>query len=88
MVLSGQETILVTSDVGDDLGVHEFLDERGLFVVCEDDLLTSVESTKVLGSVSDDTNDRDTETVIEATNSVFGRFFEAIDQSTEFSIFS
>ena len=76
-----------TSDVGDDLGVHEFLDERGLFVVCEDDLLTSVESTKVLGSVSDDTNDRDTETSLESLRTILLEvLLEAVNESGELSI--
>lgn len=78
-----------TSNVGDDLGVDELLDEEGLLVVGEEDLFTSIESTEVGGSVSDDTNDGDTETSVETLDTVLLEVLdEAVNETGEFSILS
>ena len=77
-----------TSSDGDDLGESPHGEEVGLLDIFEQNDLTSIEHTEVGGSIGDDTNDGDTETVVETTDTLGGRLLEAIDQSSEFSLFS
>ena len=77
-----------TSSDSDDLSESPHSEEVSFLDIFEQHNLSSIEHTEIRGSVSDDTNDGDTETIVETTNSVLGRFLEAINQSIEFSLFS
>ena len=64
-----------TSSDGDDLCESPHGEEVSFLNIYEQHNFTSIEQTELRGgSVSDDTNNGDTKTVVEATNSVFGRF--------------
>jgi hypothetical protein len=76
-----------TSSDGDALSETPLGEEVSLLEVAEEEDLTSVESTEVRGSVGNDTNDGDTETVVDTTDStLFDGFLEAVNESSEFSI--
>ena len=77
-----------TSGDGNDLSESPLDEEMLLSVVFEQDNFTGIEHTEVRGSVCDDTNDGDTETVIELTDTVFGHLGEAVNKSSEFSLSS
>tara|TARA_B110000285_G_scaffold95340_1_gene108749 strand:- start:103 stop:903 length:801 start_codon:yes stop_codon:yes gene_type:complete len=77
-----------TSGDGDALSETPLHEEMRLSVIFEQDNFTGIEHTEIRGSVSDDTNDGDTETVVELTDSVLGHLGEAIDKSSEFSLSS
>ena len=71
-----------TGDDGDDLGVEEHHGARGLLGIGEEDSLTSVKETEVGGAVSEDTNDGDTETLVETNGAVGGsNLLEAVDET-------
>jgi hypothetical protein len=77
-----------TSGDGNDLSESPLDEEMLLSVVIEQDNFTGIEHTEVRGSVCDDTDDGNTETVVELTDSVFGHLGEAINESSEFSLSS
>jgi hypothetical protein len=77
-----------TSGNGNDLSESP-LDEEMLFsVVLEEDNFTRIEHTEVRGSVGNDTNDGDTETIVKLSDTVLGHLGEAINKSSEFSFSS
>jgi len=75
-----------TSRDGNDLSESPLHKEMLLSVVLEQQNFTGIEHTEVRGSVGNDTNDRDSETIIKLTDTVFGHLGEAINKSSEFSI--
>ena len=78
-----------TSSDGDTLGEEPLLNEWGFLVVCEELDFTSIVQSKVWCSVHDDTNNWDTETVVELWDSTVGSSLgEAVNKTTEFSFSS
>jgi len=78
-----------TSTDSDDLGESPLVENVGLLEIREKDDLSGIEGTEVRGSVHDDTNDGDTETVVETTDStLLGGLLKAVDESSELSISS
>jgi hypothetical protein len=73
-----------TSADGDDLGESEECDGACLLHVGEEDGFTSVEATEVRGTVGNDTDDGDTETLVETLGTISGSYFlEAVNETVE-----
>jgi len=77
-----------TSGDGNDLSETPLNKEWLLSVVIEQNNFTGIEHTEVRGSVCNDTNNGDTETVVKLTNTGSSNFGEAINKTSEFSISS
>jgi len=76
-----------TSGNSDNLCETPHSKEVSTFNIFEQHNFTSIEHTEIWSSVSNDTNNWDTESIIETTDtSLSGRFLEAINETTEFSI--
>jgi len=74
-----------TSGNGDNLSETP-LDKEMLFsVVLEEDDFTRIEHTEVRGSVGNDTDDGDTETVVELASTLLSNLHEAVNETCEFS---
>jgi len=72
---------------GDALSETPHGEEVGLLDVLEEHDLTSIEHTEVGGSVSNDTNDGDTETSVEAGDTVLtSGLLEAVNETVELSL--
>jgi hypothetical protein len=80
----------VSSDTGtdsDDLDESPLVKDAGFLEIFEKNDLTGIEGTEVRGSVGDNTNDRDTETVVKTTDStLLDGLLEAVNESSELSI--
>ena len=75
-----------TSADGDNLGEGEESHWVSVLHVREKDGLTSVEATEVRGTISDDTNDGNTETLVETLRTISGgNLLEAVDETAEFT---
>ena len=78
-----------TSRDGDDLSEGPDGEDVGLLHVLEHHNLASVEHAEVGGTISDDTNDGDTETIVESAGTTLGgALLKAVNKSGELSIFS
>lgn len=77
-----------TSRDGDNLSETPLDEEMLLSVVVEKDNFSGIEHTEVRGSVCDDTDDGDTETIVELGDSGFGHLGEAVNKTGEFSFSS
>jgi len=75
-----------TSGDGDNLCESPLDEEMRFSVVVEENNFTGIEHTEVRGSVSDNTNNGDTETVVELRNSGLSSLGEAVNKSSEFSL--
>lgn len=76
-----------TGGNGDELSETPNSEEVSFLHIFEEHNLTSIEKTEVRGSVSDNTNNRDTETSVETSGTVLGSaFLEAVNETGEFSI--
>lgn len=79
----------VRGDTGtdsDDLGESPLVENVGLLEIVEENDLSGIEGTEVRGSVHDDTNDGDTETIVETTDStLLSGLLKAINESSELS---
>ena len=79
----------VGSDTGghsDELGETPHGEEVGLLGIGEQDGLTSVEATEVRGTIGDDTNDGNTETLVQTLRTISGgNLLEAVDETAEFT---
>jgi len=82
----------VRGDTGtdsDDLGESPLVEDVGLLEIREENDLSGIEGTEVRGSVGDDTNDGDTETVVDTTDStLLDGLLKAVNESIELSISS
>jgi hypothetical protein len=75
-----------TSTNGDDLGEGEESHWVSILHVREKDSLTSVEATKVRSTICDNTNDWDTETLVETLRTISGgNLLKAINETAEFT---
>jgi len=75
-----------TGDSGDDLGNDE-LEEDGGLGVRQDSSLGSIVTTEVAGSVGNDTEDRDTETLVKSLNTINSSdLVDTVDETVELSI--
>ena len=75
-----------TSADGDDLGESEECDGACLLHVGEEDGFTSVEAAEVRGTVGNDTDDGNTETLVETLRTISGgNLLEAVDETAEFT---
>ena len=78
-----------TSTDGDNLGETPLGEDIGFLEVGEEEDLSSVESSEVGGSVGNNSNDGDTETIVDTTDSsLLDGLLEAVDESVELSLFS
>jgi hypothetical protein len=77
-----------TSRDGNNLSETPLDEEMLLSVVVEQNNFTGIEHTEIRGSVCDDTDNGDTETVVKLTDSVSSHFGEAINKTSEFSFSS
>ena len=69
-----------TSRDGDDLSEHPHGEDVGLLHVLEHHDLASVEHAEVGGTISDDTNNGDSETIVESACTILrSSLFEAVD---------
>jgi len=74
-----------TGDSGDDLGNDELVEDGGLGV-SQKSSLGSIVTTEVAGSVGDDTEDRDTETLVESLNTInSSNLVDTVDETVELS---
>jgi len=77
-----KETRKRSNDLGDDE-----LEEDGGILVSQDGSLSSIVTTEVAGSVSDDTKDGDTESLIESLNTISSSdLVDTVDETSELSI--
>jgi len=75
-----------TGEGSDDLGNDEFEEDGGLGV-SQDGSLSGIVTTEVAGSVGNDTEDRDTETLVETLNTVnSSNLVDTVDETVELSI--
>ena len=75
-----------TSADGDNLGEGEESHWVSVLHVREKDGLTSVEATEVRSTIGDDTNDGNTETLVETLRTISGgNLLEAVDETAEFT---
>jgi len=75
-----------TGDSGDNLGNEELVEDGGLGVRQEGSL-GSIVTTEVTGSVGDDTNDGDTETLVKSLNTInSSNLVDTINETSELSI--
>jgi len=71
---------------GDELGNDEFVEDAGVLVITEQDSLQGIVTTEVASSVGDDTEDGDTETLVETLVTIsFVDLGEAINKTSELS---
>jgi len=75
-----------TGDSGDDLGNDE-LEENGGLGISQEGSLSGIVTTEVAGSVGNDTEDRDTETLVETLNTInSSNLVDTVDETVELSI--
>jgi len=78
-----------TGTDGDDLGETPLVEDVGLLEVGEKNNFSSVESTEVGSSVGNDTNNGDTETIVDTTKStLLDGLLEAVNETVELSLLS
>jgi hypothetical protein len=78
-----------TGTNGDDLGETPLVEDTGLLEVLEENNFSSVEGSEVGGSVGDDTNNGDSETIVDTTDStLLDGLLEAVNESRELSLSS
>jgi len=75
-----------TRDTSDKLGNEELVENAALAIV-EENSLKSIVTTEVAGSVDDDTEDRDTETLIESLDTISSSdLVDAVNETVELSV--
>jgi len=73
----------------DDLSEHPHGEDVSRFGVGEKEGLSSVEHTEIAGAVSDNTNNRDTETTVKTLRSIgLADLLEAVNETSEFTALS
>jgi len=72
---------------GDNLSEGPHGEDVSILGIREENSLTGIEHTEVRGTISDDTNDRDTETSVETLRTILGKnLLEAVDEAVELTL--